>query len=229
MVFVAARRCAARASPTGRAAGKPCAKCGPFRTMENREDDMLKTAFTYDNALAHVEANALSGIAANFNALAAGSIAFMIGQTWADKDNRKPVDDIKADILARFKDSGDKKSKAYEFGALSLTIARELSRGTMTADNAWSAELRDIVQDADSCLEDGIRFLADRFHSVAQNVSGLARHFKGEKEKKPKAVNFMDALEKLVEKTIEDGQQVPVSAAMDMLLACGEVSPQDTN
>ena len=99
----------------------------------------------------------------------------------------------------------------------------------MTADNAWSAELRDIVQDADSCLEDAIRFLADRFHSVAQNVSGLARHFKGEKEKKPKAVNFMDALEKLVEKTIEDGQQVPVSAAMDMLLACGEVSPQDTN
>jgi hypothetical protein len=139
------------------------------------------------------------------------------------------VDDIKADILARFRDSGDKKSKAYEFGALSLTIARELSRGTMTADNAWASELRDIVQAADSCLEDGIQFLADRFHSVAQNVAGLARHFKGEKEKKPKAIDFMKSLDSLIEKTIDDGQSVPVSAAMDSLIVCGDVAPIDAN
>lgn len=183
---------------------------------------MIKTVINYSNALDHVEAHATSGVAANFKALAAGTMAFMIGQTWqGDKALKVPTDQIKSDILARFRDSGDKKSKAYEFGALALTVAKELSKGDVTADRSWHTELRDIVQADGACLEDGVQFLADRFHSVADSVARLAAHFKGEKDKKPKAIDFMKSLESLCEKVLEEGGTIPAGAGIHLLLSQG--------
>jgi hypothetical protein len=204
-------------------------------------DQMTKTALTYSNALASVASHAEHGVTANFKALASGTMAFMLGQTWSDKDSKVPTDQIKSDILAQFRDSGDKKSKAYEFGALALTIAKDLSKGSFVKSqsdgvvnqqwegNPWALELREVVQHSGASLEDGVDLLAARFHSVADSVSALARYFKGaEKEKKVKAVDFMDGLDKLCEKTLESGGMVPAAAGIQFLIPMG-VSTVDAN
>lgn len=183
---------------------------------------------TYDMALVSTSEHAQSGVAANFKALAAGSLAFLIGHTWADKADRKAADAIKSDVQIAFADTVGKKSKAYEFSALALTIARHLSKGNLTADNAWQVEAKALLHSEG--LEPAVTFLANRFHSVAHTVAALAAHFAGEKkEKAAKAIDFAKALDDLIEKTLEAGQEVPVSAAVNALLVCGEVSPMDTS
>ena len=48
-----------------------------------------QTSISYDNVLAHVAANAKAATSANFTAIASGTLAYLVGYTWADKADKK--------------------------------------------------------------------------------------------------------------------------------------------
>lgn len=177
------------------------------------------TPVTYDNVLAHVAANVAAATDSNFRSIAAGTLAYLVGFTWAPKDERKPAADIKADILRAFREDGDKgKSKRYEFAGLCLTIARALGKG-----HAWGDELRQ-----QESVEAGVIFLAARFGSVAASVAALAKAFGTERSggnRKEKA--FADALAALIDKAQEAGEQIAVGPAIFALLQVGAPSADD--
>src|ERR1044072_5661942 len=110
---------------------------GSRKTERETEMEMnTQTAFTYDNALAFVAAEAATAKDANFRLIASGTIAYLIGYTFADKANAKPAADIRRDILAMIEGTGAKKSKKYDFAGLALIAARKLGKG-----HEWSAEM----------------------------------------------------------------------------------------